>query len=256
MCPRDRRHSRPFEIGVFTFKEITADPAIARPIDPAVRVREFIDLARLTDQPGLDVFGVGELHRPDFAVSSPPLVLRGRRSGHRAHRLTRTVTMLSAADPVKAFEGFATVDLISQGRAENTAGRGASTESFSLFGCDLALSTASPSRSYPTRWSSSATTGRSPSISEPSRFRSSRIQTATVSGRETQTSHVKDATANDKASDENKCMGKKIGFVGLGTTGFPMAVNLKEAASMSLATTPSRALTRKPAWPASRWRRP
>ena len=66
---------RPFEIGLFTFGEITADPATGRPIDPAVRLREFIDLAVLADQAGLDVFGVGEHHRPDFAIASPPVVL-------------------------------------------------------------------------------------------------------------------------------------------------------------------------------------
>lgn len=67
--------ARPFEIGLFTFGEITADPVTGRPIDPAVRLREFIDLAVVADQPGLDVFGVGEHHRPDFAIASPPVVL-------------------------------------------------------------------------------------------------------------------------------------------------------------------------------------
>ena len=64
--------TRPFEIGLFTFGEITADPATRQPIDPAVRLREFIDLATIGDQAGLDVFGVGEHHRPDFAIASPP----------------------------------------------------------------------------------------------------------------------------------------------------------------------------------------
>ena len=68
-------NARPFEIGLFTFGEITADPVTGRPIDPAVRLREFIDLAMLADQAGLDVFGVGEHHRPDFAIASPPVVL-------------------------------------------------------------------------------------------------------------------------------------------------------------------------------------
>jgi hypothetical protein len=66
---------RPFEIGLFTFGEITTDPATGRPLDSAVRPREFVDLARIADDAGLDVFGVGEHHRPDFAIASPPVVL-------------------------------------------------------------------------------------------------------------------------------------------------------------------------------------
>lgn len=130
--------SRQFEIGAFTFGEITADPVSGRPIDPAVRLREFIELAKLADQAGLDVFGVGEHHRPDFAIASPPVVLAAIAQATERIRLTSTVTVLSTADPVKVFEDFAAVDLISSGRAEITAGRGAYTESFPLFGHDLA----------------------------------------------------------------------------------------------------------------------
>jgi probable LLM family oxidoreductase len=130
--------SHPFEIGLFTFGEITADPTTGRPIDPAVRLREFIDLAVLADQAGLDVFGVGEHHRPDFAIASPPVVLAAIAQATKRIRLTSTVTVLSTADPVKVFEDFVAVDLISGGRAEITAGRGAYTESFPLFGHDLA----------------------------------------------------------------------------------------------------------------------
>lgn len=129
---------RPFEIGLFTFGEVTPDPVTGRPIDPAVRLREFIDLAKLADEAGLDVFGVGEHHRPDFAIASPPVVLAAIAEATERIRLTSTVTVLSTADPVKVFEDFATVDLISGGRAEITAGRGAYTESFPLFGHDLA----------------------------------------------------------------------------------------------------------------------
>ena len=130
--------ARPFEIGLFTFGEITADPTTGRPIDPAVRLREFIELAKLADEAGLDVLGVGEHHRPDFAIASPPVVLAAIAHATRQIRLTSTVTVLSTADPVKVFEDFAAVDLISGGRAEITAGRGAYTESFPLFGHDLA----------------------------------------------------------------------------------------------------------------------
>ena len=86
-------------------------PATGRPADPTVRLREFIDLARLADQAGLDVFGVGEHHRPDFAISSPAVVLAAVDRAAGCIRLTSTVTALSTADPVKVFEDFDTVDL-------------------------------------------------------------------------------------------------------------------------------------------------
>lgn len=127
----------PFEIGMFTFGEITADPFTGRAPEPAVRLREFIDLAVIGDQGGLDVFGVGEHHRPDFAIASPAVVLAAVAQATSRIRLTSTVTVLSTADPVKVFEDFTAVDLISRGRAEITAGRGAYTESFPLFGNDL-----------------------------------------------------------------------------------------------------------------------
>ena len=130
--------TRPFEIGLFTFGELTADPATGRLLDPAVRLGEFVDLAWVGDQVGLDVFGVGEHHRPDFAIASPPVVLAAIAQATEHIRLTSTVTVLSTSDPVKVFEDFATLDLLSGGRAEITAGRGAYTESFPLFGHDLA----------------------------------------------------------------------------------------------------------------------
>lgn len=124
------------EIGAFTFGELTADAT--GHLDPAHRLKTFIDLAVLADQAGLDVFGVGEHHRSDFAIASPPVVLAAIAQATSRIRLTSTVTVLSSADPVKVYEDFATVDLISNGRAEITAGRGAYTESFPLFGYDLA----------------------------------------------------------------------------------------------------------------------
>jgi probable LLM family oxidoreductase len=126
------------EIGLFTFGELTADPVTGRPADPTTRLHEFIALAKLADQAGLDVFGVGEHHRPDFAIASPPVVLAAIAQATEQIRLTSTVTVLSSAEPVKVFEDFVAVDLISGGRAEITAGRGAYTESFPLFGYDLA----------------------------------------------------------------------------------------------------------------------
>ena len=134
--PRDRAR-RSFEIGVFTFGELTTDPVTGLTQDPARRLREFIDLAVIADDAGLDVFGVGEHHRPDFAVASPAVVLAAIAQATRRIRLTSAVSVLSTADPVKVFEDFATLDLISNGRAEITAGRGAYTETFPLFGFEL-----------------------------------------------------------------------------------------------------------------------
>lgn len=126
----------PFEIGIFTFGELTRD-ADGKPIDAATRMRDILEWARVADQAGLDVFGVGEHHREDFAVSSPSVVLAAAAAQTKNIRLTSTVTVLSSADPVRVFEDFATLDLISSGRAELTAGRGAYLESFPLFGQDL-----------------------------------------------------------------------------------------------------------------------
>ncbi|MFL4473730.1 LLM class flavin-dependent oxidoreductase [Paeniglutamicibacter sp. MACA_103] len=128
--------ANPFEIGIFTFGELTRDSA-GQPIDAATRMRDILEWARVADAAGLDVFGVGEHHREDFAVSSPPVVLAAAAAQTQNIRLTSTVTVLSSADPVRVFEDFATLDLISSGRAELTAGRGAYLESFPLFGQDL-----------------------------------------------------------------------------------------------------------------------
>lgn len=126
----------PFEIGIFTFGELTLG-ADGAPIPAERRMRDVLEWARVADEAGLDVFGVGEHHRPDFAVSSPPVVLAAAAAETSRIRLTSTVTVLSSADPVRVFEDFATVDLISGGRAEITAGRGAYVESFPLFGQSL-----------------------------------------------------------------------------------------------------------------------
>jgi probable LLM family oxidoreductase len=128
--------AQPFEIGIFTFGELnrTADGAFT---DPRARLEQLLEWARVADQAGLDVFGVGEHHRPDFAVSSPQIVLAAVARETERIRLTSTVSVLSSADPVRLFEEFATVDLLSGGRAEITAGRGAYVESFPLFGQDL-----------------------------------------------------------------------------------------------------------------------
>jgi probable LLM family oxidoreductase len=129
--------STPFEFGIFTFGELTRG-ADGTPLSAAGRLRDVLEWAKVADGAGLDVFGVGEHHRADFAVSSPQVVLAAAAAVTSRVRLTSTVTVLSSADPVRTFEDFATLDLISGGRAELTAGRGAYTESFPLFGQALA----------------------------------------------------------------------------------------------------------------------
>lgn len=106
-------------------------------MDAGARIRDILEWARVADEAGLDVFGVGEHHREDFAVSSPPVLLAAAAAQTQRIRLTSTVTVLSSADPVRVFEDFAALDLISAGRAEITAGRGAYLESFPLFGQPL-----------------------------------------------------------------------------------------------------------------------
>jgi len=128
--------SEPFEIGIFTFGELTTG-ADGTALNAQVRLRDILEWARVADDAGLDVFGVGEHHRQDFAVSSPQVVLAAAAAQTRRIRLTSTVTVLSSSDPVRVFEDFATVDLLSGGRAEMTAGRGAYLESFPLFGQSL-----------------------------------------------------------------------------------------------------------------------
>jgi probable LLM family oxidoreductase len=118
------------EIGVYTFAEQT-------PAGAEQRMRDLMEEIELADQVGLDVFGVGEHHRPDFVVSSPAVVLGAAAVRTQRIRLTSAVTVLSSDDPVRVFQDFATIDLLSGGRAEIMAGRGSFIESFPLFGYDL-----------------------------------------------------------------------------------------------------------------------
>ncbi len=127
-----------FELGILTFGELTTDLSTGRMPSPAERMAETLEQARLADEVGLDVFGVGEHHRSDFVASAPHMVLAAAAAATRSIRLTSGVTVLSSEDPVRVFENFATLDLLSGGRAEIIAGRGSYTESFPLFGYDLA----------------------------------------------------------------------------------------------------------------------
>ena len=124
------------EIGIITFGELAPDPATGR-TDPERRIRDLVEEIVLADQVGLDVFGVGEHHRPDFAVSAPAVVLAAAAARTTRIRLTSAVSVISSDDPVRVFQEFATLDLLSGGRAEIMAGRGSFIESFPLFGYDL-----------------------------------------------------------------------------------------------------------------------
>lgn len=125
------------EIGVTTFVETTPDVETGKVISHAERIREVVEEIVLADSVGLDVFGVGEHHRQDFAASAPAVVLAAAASQTKRIRLTSAVTVLSSDDPVRVYQDFSTLDAISNGRAEIMAGRGSFIESFPLFGYDL-----------------------------------------------------------------------------------------------------------------------
>ena len=125
------------ELGVYTFAEATPDPATGKVVSSQRRLADLIEEIELADQAGLDVFGVGEHHRPDYVVSAPAIVLAAAAVRTKRIRLTSAVTVLSSDDPVRVFQQFATVDLLSGGRAEIMAGRGSFIESYPLFGYDL-----------------------------------------------------------------------------------------------------------------------
>jgi probable LLM family oxidoreductase len=119
------------ELGLATFADLSSG------ISPEQRMRDLIEEAVLADQLGLDVFAIGEHHRPDFLISSPAVALAAVAAKTERIRLSSAVTVLSSDDPVRVFQQFAELDLISGGRAEIMAGRGSFIESFPLFGYDL-----------------------------------------------------------------------------------------------------------------------
>jgi probable LLM family oxidoreductase len=124
------------EIGLYTFAELSPETT-GGSVSPQRRLRDLIEEVELAEQVGLDVFGVGEHHRPDFVVSAPAVVLAAAAARTERIRLTSAVSVISSDDPVRVFEEFATLDLLSGGRAEIMAGRGSFIESFPLFGYDL-----------------------------------------------------------------------------------------------------------------------
>src|SRR5258708_2379104 len=123
------------EIGIDSFAARFDDIGLAaRPVD---RMRELLERIEQADQVGLDVFGIGEHHKREFLDSAPPVILAAAAARTRRIRLTSAVSVLSAADPVRLFQQFATVDLLSQGRAEMVVGRGSFIDAFPLFGRSL-----------------------------------------------------------------------------------------------------------------------
>ena len=121
------------EIGIDSFAAVPANKSIGN----AQAINELLERIELADQVGLDIFGIGEHHRKEFLDSAPSMILAAAASKTERIRLTSAVTVLSAADPVRVFQNFATLDLISSGRAEIVAGRGSFIEAFPLFGFDL-----------------------------------------------------------------------------------------------------------------------
>ncbi|MFN9493016.1 MAG: LLM class flavin-dependent oxidoreductase [Sphingobacteriales bacterium] len=125
------------EIGICTFGDIGTHPVTGDKIGPHERLRNLMEEISLADQLGLDVFAIGEHHRPDYAISAPAVVMAAAAERTKNIKLSSGVTVLSSEDPVRVYQQFATVDLLSGGRAEIMAGRGSFIESFPLFGYDL-----------------------------------------------------------------------------------------------------------------------
>ncbi|MFF2481083.1 LLM class flavin-dependent oxidoreductase [Paenibacillus sp. NPDC058071] len=126
-----------FEIGISTFLEALPHPATGQTISHAERLRNAVEEIKLADEVGLDVYAIGEHHRPDYAASAPAVILAAAASVTKRIRLSSAVTVLSSDDPVRVYQQFSTVDALSNGRAEIMAGRGSFIESFPLFGYNL-----------------------------------------------------------------------------------------------------------------------
>ena len=125
------------EFGLMTFADVAPETVSGKGINAHHRIQDLLEEIKLADQLGIDVFGIGEHHRPDYAVSSPTTVLAAAAAVTQNIKLSSAVTVLSSEDPVRVYQQFATVDAISGGRAEIMAGRGSFIESFPLFGFDL-----------------------------------------------------------------------------------------------------------------------
>jgi len=125
------------ELGISTFGEVTPDGLSGKAVNANKRVQQLLAEVKLADEVGLDVFAFGEHHRPDFVISAPEILMSAAAAITKKIKLSTSVIVLSSADPVRTFQNLATVDLVSNGRAEIMAGRGSFIESFPLFGYDL-----------------------------------------------------------------------------------------------------------------------
>lgn len=139
MTPPQKNNAakKPFELGLYSFVELTPDPYTGELLTPADRLAQELERIELAEQVGLNVYAIGEHHRPDFVSSAPAVILAAAAARTQKIRLSSAVTVLSSDDPVRVFQQFATLDLLSSGRAEIMAGRGSFIESFPLFGYDL-----------------------------------------------------------------------------------------------------------------------
>ena len=149
------------EFGVYTFVETRRDPQTGEPVEVDKTFADLLEQIELADRVGLEVFGLGEHHRPDYAVSAPAVVLAAAAARTKRIRLTSAVTVLSSDDPVRVYQQFATLDLLSGGRAEIMAGRGSFIESFPLFGYGSTTTTRSSPKSSTSCWRSAPTLIRS-----------------------------------------------------------------------------------------------
>jgi probable LLM family oxidoreductase len=125
------------EVGIDSFASTQLDPESGKASDPKVAISELLDRIVHADKVGLDIFGIGEHHRKEFLDSAPAIILSAAAALTKKIRLSSAVTVISAADPVRVFQDYATLDLISQGRAEMIVGRGSFTEAFPLYGLNL-----------------------------------------------------------------------------------------------------------------------
>ena len=130
-------HERPFELGLYNFVDSGTNPITGEKKNPVETMQNVMETIELADQTGLDVFAIGEHHRAEYLSSAPVVILAAAAARTKNIRLSTAVTVLSSEDPVRVFQSFATLDLLSRGRAEIMAGRGSFIESFPLFGYDL-----------------------------------------------------------------------------------------------------------------------
>jgi probable LLM family oxidoreductase len=137
MLRRIEKGALTMELGLYTFADVGRNPVTGHVVSAEERFRNLMEEIELADQVGLDVFGLGEHHRPDYAASSPATALAGAATRTKNIRLTSAVSVLSSDDPIRVFQQFSTLDNLSGGRAEIMAGRGSFIESFPLFGYDL-----------------------------------------------------------------------------------------------------------------------